>query len=88
MTLHNKSRANHNGWKEERVKPNPFVHVKLMSTDVGEGTGGGMIKTVQPDSPSYWMAYVYVGDAVVTTEKARSLGVTICKEVTEITSAR
>ena len=52
--------------------------------NVGEGTGGGMMKTVQPDSPSYWMSYVLVDDAAVATEKARTLGATICKEVTEI----
>ena len=43
-----------------------------------------MRKTAQPDSPSYWMAYVYVDDAAVATEKARTLGATICKEVTDI----
>lgn len=52
--------------------------------NVGEGTGGGMMKTVEPSSPSSWMAYVLVDDAAVATEKARSLGATICKEVTEI----
>jgi predicted enzyme related to lactoylglutathione lyase len=51
---------------------------------VGEGTGGGMMKTVQPDSPSSWLAYVLVDDAVNATDKARNLGATICKEVTEI----
>jgi hypothetical protein len=42
------------------------------------------MKTVQPDSPSYWMAYVLVDDAAVATEKARNLGAQVCKEVTEI----
>lgn len=51
---------------------------------VGEGTGGGIMKTAQPDSPSCWISYVLVDNAVVATEKARTLGATICKEVTEI----
>jgi predicted enzyme related to lactoylglutathione lyase len=52
--------------------------------NVGEGTGGGIMKTVQPDSPSYWLSYVLVDDIKTATSKARSLGATICKDVTEI----
>jgi predicted enzyme related to lactoylglutathione lyase len=66
-------------WKLEEIPGMEYTVI-----NVGEGTGGGMMKTVQPDSPSYWMAYVYVDDAAVATEKARTLGATICKEVTEI----
>ena len=50
----------------------------------GEGTGGGIMKTVQPDALSNWVANVPVDDVASSTEKARSLGATICKEVTEI----
>jgi predicted enzyme related to lactoylglutathione lyase len=91
---------------------NPFVHVELMSTDigkarefyqrlfgwkledlpgmdytlikVGEGTGGGMMKTPVPGMPSSGTAYVLVDDIVASTEKARSLGATICKDITEV----
>jgi len=66
-------------WKLEDV---PGMDYTLI--DVGEGTGGGMMKTMQPDSPSGWTAYVAVDDANAATDKARSLGATICKEVTEI----
>ena len=66
-------------WKLEDIPGMDYTVI-----NVGEGTGGGMMKTVQPDSPSYWMAYVYVDDAAVATEKARTLGATICKEATEI----
>lgn len=66
-------------WKLEDV---PGMDYTLIN--VGEGTGGGMMKTMQPDSPSHWMAYVLVDDAAVATEKARTLGATICKGVTEI----
>ena len=66
-------------WKLEDL---PGMDYTLI--DVGEGTGGGMMKTRQPGSPSSWLAYVHVDDAAVATEKARTLGATICREVTEI----
>jgi hypothetical protein len=66
-------------WQLEEI---PGIEYTLIK--VGEGTGGGMMKTVQPDSPSYWMAYVLVDDVAVATGKALTLGATICKEVTEI----
>ncbi len=66
-------------WKLEDIPGMDYTMI-----NVGEGTGGGMMKTVQPDSPSYWLAYVNVDDAAGATEKARALGGTICKEVTEI----
>lgn len=66
-------------WQLEEIPGMDYTLIK-----VGEGTGGGMMKTVHPDAPSCWMAYVLVDDAAVATEKARKLGATICKEVTEI----
>jgi len=42
--------------------------------DVGEGTGGGMIKQLMPNAPSAWLAYVLVDDIQAATEKAKSLG--------------
>jgi len=66
-------------WQLEDIEGMDYTFI-----NVGEGTGGGMMKTVQPDSPSYWMAYVLVDDVAVATEKARSLGATICKGVTEV----
>lgn len=77
-----KARAFYSGlfdWKLEDVPGMEYTFI-----NVGEGTGGGIMKTVQPDSPSAWMAYVLVDDVTVATEKARSLGATICKAVTEI----
>src|SRR5579864_2700589 len=54
---------------------------------VGEGTGGGMMKHPMPGAPSMWLAYVLVDDIESATEKAKSLGATICKEVTEVPNA-
>ena len=56
----------------------PYTTIK-----VGEGTGGGIMKKV-PKGPSGWLAYVEVNDIQATTEKARSLGAKVMKEVTEI----
>ena len=51
---------------------------------VGNGTGGGMMKHPVPGAPSAWLAYVQVDDIAAATEKARSLGATVMKDVTEV----
>src|SRR3977135_587662 len=96
---------------------NPFVHVELMSNDVGkaktfygklfdwkledmpmgdmtytmirvgEGTGGGLMKNPIPGAPSSWLADVLVGDLKAATSKAKSLGATVMKDVTEVPGA-
>jgi predicted enzyme related to lactoylglutathione lyase len=94
---------------------NPFVHMELMTTDVGrakeffgklfdwkledtkgagemdytmigvgEGTGGGIMKNPIPNAGSMWLAYVDVADVKAATAKARSLGGTVMRDVTEI----
>jgi hypothetical protein len=52
--------------------------------DVGEGTGGGMMKNMAPGAPSAWMPYVDVDDVKAATEKAKSLGATVHRDITEI----
>ena len=52
--------------------------------NVGEGTGGGMMSNPAPGVPPHWLAYVGVDDVVAATEKARSLGATICQDVMEV----
>ncbi len=54
---------------------------------VGEGTGGGMMKAPAPDMKSAWMPYVLVDDIVAATEKAKSLGATVCHDVMEVMDA-
>ena len=93
---------------------NPFVHVELNTTDlgqaktfygklfdwkmqdipmpqgsytmidVGEGTGGGMMKQPMPGAPSAWLPYVLVDDIKAATQKAKSLGATVMTDVTEV----
>ena len=54
---------------------------------VGEGTGGGMMKQMVPGAPSAWLAFVQVEDIAAATQKARSLGATVMKDVTEVMGA-
>ncbi len=51
---------------------------------VGEGTGGGIMKSPMPDATPQWVPYVLVNDIKASTEKAKSLGATVLVEVTEI----
>ena len=55
--------------------------------EVGEGTGGGMMKHPMPGEPSIWLAYVNVDDVAAATEKAKSLGAQVVREVTEVPNA-
>jgi uncharacterized protein len=52
--------------------------------EVGEGTGGGLMKHPIPGAPSAWLAYVAVDDVKAATGKAKSLGATVLKDVTEV----
>jgi uncharacterized protein len=54
---------------------------------VGEGTGGGMMTTPAPAVPTAWMPYVLVDDVTAATAKAKSLGATVAKDVTEVMEA-
>jgi predicted enzyme related to lactoylglutathione lyase len=51
---------------------------------VGKGTGGGLMKHPMPGEPSFWLAYVEVSDIKASTEKAKSLGARMIKDVTEV----
>jgi uncharacterized protein len=68
-------------WKLEDM---PMGEGAYTLIQVGEGTGGGMMKHPMPGSPSVWLPYVLVDDLAARTEKARSLGATIIKGVTEV----
>lgn len=52
--------------------------------EVGDGTGDGMMQQMIPGAGSAWMPYVLVDDIAAATEKARSLGAAVLKDVTEI----
>jgi len=54
---------------------------------VGEGTGGGMMTHPMPGEPSTWLPYVLVDDIRASTERARSLGAQIVRDVMEVPEA-
>src|SRR5215471_11953150 len=51
---------------------------------VGENTTGGIMKHPMPGAPSMWLSYVNVDDIKASTAKAKSLGATLIRDVTEI----
>jgi len=55
--------------------------------EVGEGTGGGMMKHPMANAPSAWLAYVNVDNVAAATTRAKSLGATVFREVTEVPNA-
>lgn len=57
---------------------------KYTMVEVGDGTGGGMMKQMCPGAPSAWMPYVLVNDIDAATKKAKKLRAKIMKGVTEV----
>lgn len=68
-------------WKLEDV---PMGDSTYTTIGVGQGTGGGMMKQPMPGAPPAWLAYVEVDDIKASTEKAKSLGAQIIRDVTEV----
>lgn len=62
----------------------PEQGLTYTTINVGGGTGGGIMKQTVPGAPSSWLAYALVPDINAATEKARSLGATIIKDVSEV----
>src|SRR2546430_17628250 len=72
-------------WKLDDVEMGPgFTYTMIR---VGEGTGGGIMKTPAPGVPTAWLPYVLVDDVAAATTQAESLGATGCKDVTEAPGA-
>jgi len=63
-------------WKMQDI---PMPQGSYTMIDVGEGTGGGMMKQLMPGAPSAWLPYVVVDDIKAATQKAKSLGATVMK---------
>ncbi len=68
-------------WKLEDVPVGDSTYVMI---NVDKGTGGGMMKHPVPGAPSSWLAYVQVDDIAASTKKAKDLGATVMKDVTEV----
>ncbi len=66
-------------WTLEEIPGMEYTIIK-----VGEGTGGGMMKSPVPGNPDNWFPYILVDDVAASTKKAQGLGAKIGKDVTEI----
>jgi predicted enzyme related to lactoylglutathione lyase/uncharacterized protein YndB with AHSA1/START domain len=66
-------------WQMEEFPGMDYTIIK-----VGEGTGGGMMKNPMPGDPDNWLPYILVDDVAASTEKAKSLGATVARDMTEV----
>jgi predicted enzyme related to lactoylglutathione lyase len=66
------------------LEDTPVGDMTYTMIGVGEGTGGGMMKQMIPGASSAWLPYVSVEDIGSATKKAKGLGATILKDVTEV----
>lgn len=62
----------------------PLLDSSYTTIEVGRGTGGGMFDQQLPDSAPSWLPYVEVDDIYAATFKARRLGATVLRDVTEV----
>ena len=68
-------------WQLEEI---PFDGGSYTMVHVGEGVGGGMMKSPVPGCPSHWLAYISVADVAATTQKAKELGATVLCDRAEV----
>ena len=66
-------------WKLEEYPSMDYTII-----NVGEGTGGGIMKKPMPESPDQWFPYILVDDVQASTKKAVSLGGVILQDVSEV----
>jgi predicted enzyme related to lactoylglutathione lyase len=71
-------------WKLEDMDMGYMTYTMIK---VGEGTGGGLMKNPMPNATSMWVVYVNVDDLKAATNKAKSLGAQLVKDVTEVKGA-
>jgi predicted enzyme related to lactoylglutathione lyase len=69
------------GWKLEET-PMPTGAYTMIRID--KSTGGGIMKHPMPGQPSIWIPYIQVEDLAGDTAKAKALGGTVIRDVTEI----
>jgi len=69
------------GWKLEET-PMPTGAYTMIRLD--KSNGGGIMKHPMPGQPSIWIPYIQVEDLAGDTAKAKALGGTVIRDVTEI----
>src|SRR5689334_17923726 len=68
-------------WKLEDKDMGDKIYTLI---NVGEVTGGGLMKNPMPNASSLWVPYVHVDDVKAATKKAKPLGATVMKDVSEV----
>lgn len=71
-------------WKLEDWKAEDGSEMAYTIIKVGEGVGGGIMKSPMPDAVPQWVPYIITDDIAATTEKARSLGAQVLTDNREI----
>lgn len=66
-------------WKLEDMPGTDYTMI-----NVGQGTGGGMMKAPGPGLPAHWLSYVLVDDVAASTAKAKTLGAVVVNDKTEV----
>jgi uncharacterized protein len=73
------------GWKlEDSPMPSGPPGQTYTMINVGEGTGGGMMKNPMAGAPPAWLAYVGVDNVEDSTRKAQKLGAKIVQDVLNV----
>jgi uncharacterized protein len=72
------------GWELKDMDMGPGMGTYTTIGVGDDGTGGGMMQHPMPGEPSVWVPYVLVDDLAASTEKARSLGGTVIRDVTPV----
>ena len=70
-------------WQLEDVPNSAVPAGSYTMIKVENGTGGGIMQQI-PGGPSGWLAYVEVDDIHAATQKVKSLGGKVMKDVTEV----
>ena len=83
----NKAKAFYGKLFDWTLEDMPMPGMDYTMIKVGTGTGGGIMKHPVPGAPSAWLAYVEVDDIHAATQKAKSLGANVMKDVTEVMGA-
>ena len=70
-------------WELEDIANSAVPNNSYTVVKVGSGTGGGIMEKVK-GGPSGWLPYVLAEDIQATTQRAKTLGGKIMKDVTEV----
>ena len=70
-------------WQLEEMPNSATPDHSYTVIKVGDGTGGGIMKQVL-HGPTGWVPYVLVDDLHAATDKAKTLGGKVMKDVTEV----